>query len=173
MTTGPPDLSRLRIDRTASTGAPARGGRRGLVIGAILLMIVAAVVGWMRLAPRALEVNVALASAVGGGSSSAAGITANGYVVARTKASVSAKVFGRLAYLGVAEGSAVKNGAVIARLEDADYRAAVDAAQARLDQLVVERDQAGRDLARAQTLHDERVIADAELEDRAARQRSL
>jgi len=40
--------------------------------------------------------------ATGGGTISAAGITANGYVVARTKASVSAKVFGRLAYLGVA-----------------------------------------------------------------------
>ena len=52
----------------------------------------------------------------------ASGITANGYVVARTKASVSAKILGRLSWIGVSEGSLMKAGDIIARLEDADYR---------------------------------------------------
>jgi HlyD family secretion protein len=117
-------------------------------------------------------VQVALASAVGG-SISGAGITANGYVVARTKASVSAKVPGRLAYLSVSEGSVVRRGQVIARLENDDHRAAVDAARARVEQLEVERDQSGRDLERARQLHEQHVVSDAELENQSARSRSL
>jgi RND family efflux transporter MFP subunit len=65
----------------------------------------------------------------GGGATS---VTANGYVVARTRASVSSKVPGRLAYLGVAEGSYVQRGQVIARLENADYEAQVAQAEANL-----------------------------------------
>jgi RND family efflux transporter MFP subunit len=172
MTTSPPDLSRLRIDR--SEPAP-RGRGPGWRTPALILLglVLLAGAAWALLTARVTEVRVALASATGGGSMSVSGITANGYVVARTKASVSAKVFGRLAYLGVAEGSVVKKGEVIARLENDDYRAAVDAARARLNQLEIERDQAGRELGRAKQLHDDHVIADAELEDRSARHRSL
>jgi RND family efflux transporter MFP subunit len=57
-------------------------------------------------------------------------VTANGYVVARTKASVSAKTAGRLAFLGVSEGSFVRQGTVIARLDNADFQAAVAQAEA-------------------------------------------
>ena len=173
MTSAPPDLSRLRIDRS-EPARPSSGGRgRGLAIGVILVLIALAALAWVRWAPRVRDVDAATASATGGGTASAAGISANGYVVARTKASVSAKVFGRLATLGVAEGSVVTRGAVIARLENDDYRAAVDAAAARRSQLEIERDQAARDLARTQTLHDQHVVADAELEDRAAQHHSL
>src|SRR5262245_47274191 len=172
MSTTPPDLSRLRIDRSEPRPARDRRGSPLLVVLGILLGIAVLVFGWIRLVPRAPVVQVALASAVGG-SVSGAGITANGYVVARTKASVSAKVPGRLAYLGVSEGSVVRRGQVIARLENDDYHAAVDAARARVEQLVVEHDQADRDLERARTLHDQRVVSDAELENQSARSRSL
>jgi len=77
-------------------------------------------------------IQVATATVGGGGSGGAAGVVANGYVVARTQASVSAKLPGRLAYLGVSEGSHVQEGEVIARLENADYTAAVMQAQATL-----------------------------------------
>ena len=50
--------------------------------------------------------------------------------MARTKASVSAKAAGRLAYLGVSEGSFVKKGIVIARLDNADFEAAISQAEA-------------------------------------------
>ena len=172
MTISPPDLSRLRIDR--SEPAP-RGSGPGWRTPALVVttLVVLAGIAWALLAPRAIEVRVALVSATGGGTLSAAGITANGYVVARTKASVSAKVFGRLAYLGVSEGSVVKKGEVIARLENDDYRAAVDAARARLHQLEIAHDQAGRDLARADKLHGEHLISDSDLEDRTSRYRSL
>jgi RND family efflux transporter MFP subunit len=172
MTSSPPDLSSLRIDR--SEPAPRGDGPAwGVPVLVVVALLVLAGVAWGVFSARPIDVRVALASATGGGTLSAAGITANGYVVARTKASVSAKVFGRLAYLGVAEGSMVKKGQVIARLENDDYRAAVDAAKARLDQLEIERDQAGRDLARATKLHGDHLISDSDLEDRTSRFRSL
>lgn len=77
-------------------------------------------------------VKVTTATVVGGGTGAGTGVVANGYVVARTQASVSAKLPGRLAYLGVSEGSRVQAGEVIARLENADYSAAVMQAQATL-----------------------------------------
>ena len=56
-------------------------------------------------------------------------VTANGYVVARTRASVSAKLAGRIADLRVSEGSTLERGEIIATLENADYEA--QAAQAK------------------------------------------
>ena len=172
MSTTPPDLSRLRIDRSEPPQRPSGRGRP-IVIGAVVVVaLILGLVAWARIAPPATEVRVAYAQATGG-AVSGAGISANGYVVARTKASVSAKVPGRLAYLGVSEGTHVRRGQVIARLESDDYRAAVSAAQARLAQLEVERDQAARDLERANKLHDQKLLSDAELENQSSRARSM
>jgi RND family efflux transporter MFP subunit len=53
-------------------------------------------------------------------------LNASGYVVAQRKAAVSSKSTGRLAYLGVEEGSRVKKGQVLATLENEDLVAARD-----------------------------------------------
>lgn len=173
MNATPPDLSRLRIDRSvpaaSSTGRPVPA----IVIGAAILAVIVAIFVWTRLSPGGMEVQVVTATATGGAVASSGGISASGYVVARTKASVSAKVPGRLAYLGVSEGSVVRRGEVIARLENDDSRAAVNAADARLRQVIIERDQANRDLERATQLHARRLLSDAELENQSARLRSL
>jgi RND family efflux transporter MFP subunit len=173
MNANPPDLSRLRIDRSESERPTAGRKPFAIVIGAALVVVIVAVIAWTRLSSSAMDVQVAVASASGGGAVSGSGISASGYVVARTKASVSAKVPGRLAYLGVSEGSVVRRGQVIARLENDDYRAAVTAADARAKQLEIERDQASRDLERANKLHGQRVLSDAELEAQSSRLRSL
>ena len=52
-------------------------------------------------------------------------LTASGYVVARRKAVVSAKIQGRLSELRVEEGSVVREGETLARLESIDYEASV------------------------------------------------
>ncbi|HSD66026.1 MAG TPA: efflux RND transporter periplasmic adaptor subunit, partial [Vicinamibacteria bacterium] len=57
-------------------------------------------------------------------------LTASGYVVARRKAVVSAKIQGRLSELRVEEGSVVREGETIARLESIDYEASVRRAEA-------------------------------------------
>ena len=59
-------------------------------------------------------------------------LDASGYVVAQRKAAVAGKVTGRLDWLGVKEGSRVKKGEIIARLEKQDVLAAESQAKANL-----------------------------------------
>ena len=159
----PADLSRLRISREEP---PSKRGGPGLVPWVVLVAILLlGALGWAFFRERPLEVEVATANATGGGSVSENGITANGYVVARTKASVSAEVMGRLEYLGVREGSTVKQGEVIARIKSDDYHAALGAAHARAEQLRLEAEQADRDLKRAEELSKRNVIAVSDLEN--------
>jgi RND family efflux transporter MFP subunit len=172
MTETPADLSRLRINRDEPARA-ARSSRRGVVLVTVVAVLVLAIVGWWALAPRPIEVQVGAAEATGGGSVSGAGISANGYVVARTKASVSAKIPGRLAYLGVSEGSRVRRGEILARIENADYRAALNAARATGRQLEVQLAQARRDQERARTLHQQNVLSAVELENATAKADAL
>lgn len=129
-------------------------------------MTVLAIVAWAALRGRAIEVNVASASILGGGGTATdEGITANGYVVARTKASVSAKVAGQLEYLGVREGSRVRRGQILARIEGAAYAAALSAARADAARAEVELAQARRELERARTLRGQNLISEVDLEN--------
>ncbi|HKA24441.1 MAG TPA: efflux RND transporter periplasmic adaptor subunit [Candidatus Eisenbacteria bacterium] len=159
-----PDLSKLRLDRDASPATSQRRGPLPWLIGGLVLLMAGAA-AWFFLSPRGPEVAVAVAESAGGGQASASGISANGYVVARTKASVSAKVPGRLRYLGVAEGSVVREGQIIASLENQDFAAARDAARAAVAKSEAELAQAQRDLTRAQALRDRQVISDTDLEN--------
>ena len=79
---------------------------------------------------RPPQVEAATAAVTGGAGAAGEGITANGYVVARTKASVAAKLAGQLVYLGVSEGSRLRRGEVLARIESGDQQAALAQAQA-------------------------------------------
>ncbi|WKZ18394.1 MAG: efflux RND transporter periplasmic adaptor subunit [Candidatus Jettenia sp. CY-1] len=63
-------------------------------------------------------------------------LNASGYVVAQRKASVASKITGQIEWLGVEEGSQVKKGQIIARLEGKDARAAREQAKANLDNAV-------------------------------------
>jgi RND family efflux transporter MFP subunit len=166
MTTPAHDLSRLRIDRDPPPEVRRAFGRTVLLAGAALIVIAAAILyNRSRSAPR---VTTVVATAAGGASQAgtAAGatlVTANGYVVARTRASVAAKVAGRLASLSVDGGSVVRRGEVIARLENADYQAAVAearanlrSAEASLIEATTERDPAARESRRTVQIHSER-----------------
>jgi RND family efflux transporter MFP subunit len=129
--TTPADLSKLRINRDAPSAPERRALRRNLILFIVALIVVAATLAMMRArgVPQ-VQVLTVSASTGSGGAGGGTSVTANGYVAARTKASVSAKIAGRLAYLGVSEGSSVRQGDVIARLDNADYQAAVSQAQA-------------------------------------------
>jgi RND family efflux transporter MFP subunit len=165
------DLSRLRINRDE----PSPGSLRALKVSLSLAIIAAlfvAILMFLNRGSRGPEVTVALVEVVGGGGAQSVGITANGYVVARTKASVSSKISGRLAYLGVSEGSRVRAGEIIARLENADYQAVLAQteaetlrAEAALLEAEARRDQLQRDLARSRELLAANVTSVRETED--------
>jgi len=158
------DLSKLRIDRDAPP-AVRRAFRRTLIMaGGTALLLVAAFVWLRRGAAVPVQVVIATADVSGGGAGGVGGgaatsVTANGYVVARTRASVSSKVPGRLAFLGVSEGSVVRQGEIIARLENADYQAQVSQAEAtvataraELIETQAERDQLEREAERLRAI---------------------
>jgi len=94
-------------------------------------------------------------------------LTASGYVVARRKAVVSAKIQGRLSELRVEEGSVVRDGEVLARLESWDYEASVVRARAAVQRAEADLAENERQLRLAEKLADEQVVA-ADQRDAAA-----
>jgi RND family efflux transporter MFP subunit len=180
------DLERLRIRREDEPAKPAspfasgpppvrvQGSGRGRVWIVLALVMVFAVAGWLIFGSRPPEVVTAPVEVTGGASGGGApAITANGYVVARTKASVAAKVAGRLAYLGVSEGSHVRKGEIIARIEGADIAAALESARASAGQAKAEYAQAQSDLVRATALESRGVISTVELENARTKANAL
>lgn len=125
-----PDLDRLRIPRSEGEFGPAPRRRWPLAlgIGAVVLLVVAALYLWGPLKP-AQEVTATVVSRIYP-SQAYTLLNASGYVVAQRKAAVSSKSTGRLAYLGVEEGSRVKKGQVMATLENEDLVAQRDQAAA-------------------------------------------
>ena len=124
------DLASLRLP--SDDVRAGRGRRKSRLVWAIAaLLAVGGGVAWMA-ATRAVEVETLSPSVEAAASAGSPVLTASGYVVARRRAVVSAKIQGRLAELHVEEGARVKEGAIFARLESADFRAAVTRAQAQL-----------------------------------------
>lgn len=80
-----------------------------------------------------VETTQATVQNTGGASGGTPILTASGYLVARRQSVVSSKIQGRLSELRVEEGSVVRGGEVIARLEDADYVAAIVKAKADIE----------------------------------------
>ncbi len=181
------DLSKLRINRDDPPPAVKRAlGRVLWLVGAAVLIIAAVVVIGRRGAAVPVQV---VAVTTGGGEGAAGGggggggvaVVANGYVVARTKAAVSAKIPGRLAMLNVSEGSQVQKGDIIARLDNADYAAAVGQAEAQLASAKAtlietqsDRDQLQREFVRTRDIHTQNpnLVSTQEVEnaDSKARQ---
>ncbi|MGQ9687653.1 MAG: efflux RND transporter periplasmic adaptor subunit [Desulfobaccales bacterium] len=127
------DLERLRIDRRPSGEFRPAAARRRLwifLLAALGLAGVAALFLWGPLSP-AREVSVTTVSRVYPAQAYTV-LNASGYVVAQRKAAVSSKSTGRLAFLGVEEGSRVKKGQIMASLENEDLIAARDQARAQI-----------------------------------------
>jgi RND family efflux transporter MFP subunit len=177
MTTPVHDLSKLRINRDSAPPGVRRAVKRNLIF-AVLVFATIAVVYFIMKARAVTPVQAVVATVSGevqssAGTTGATSVTANGYVVARTRASVSSKVPGRLAYLGVAEGSTVEKGQIIARLENADYEAQVaeataNVASTRAQQLETEadRDQLQREVRRLRDIRTQnsRLISQQEVD---------
>jgi multidrug efflux pump subunit AcrA (membrane-fusion protein) len=125
------DLSRLKIDKTAKTVKTSLRKRPMLIIGGAGIVVLAAVLYWMGVFTPAQSVEVATVSQTYP-SQSFTLLNASGYVVAQRKAAVASKITSRLMELSVEEGSRVKKGDIIARLEGDDAKAARDQAQANL-----------------------------------------
>jgi RND family efflux transporter MFP subunit len=163
------DLAALKIEHSDRGG----GARTGVWVTVIVLVALVGVGGWYwasRL--QAAEVKVApvmakSAGAIGG----AAVLNASGYVTARRRATVSSKVTGKVMEVFIEEGQAVRQGQVLARLDDSQARAALAFADA---QVAASRKSAAQDqarlkeaelnLERRQRLMKEQVVGKAEVD---------
>jgi RND family efflux transporter MFP subunit len=125
-----PDLAALRIDEKARTSSSRRRLFVPLAALAVLLVLTAAAAFLVR---RPVRVEVAIAHATGAPGAPSALLNASGYVTPRRRATVAAKVTGRVEQIDAEEGMTVAAGQVLARLDDSDARrrlAAVQAARA-------------------------------------------
>src|SRR6202521_2114225 len=126
------DLQSLKIDRAergASNGAPPAWARRYIVVGIVIVVVLSlATLAYRLLARDVPEVEVTRASAE---SSDVGGtvLSATGYIVAHHTINVNSKVIGRLAWIGVEKGDKVKEGQVLVRLEDQEFRAGYEQAK--------------------------------------------
>ena len=59
-------------------------------------------------------------------------LNATGYIIAAHRIQVAAKVVGKVSWIGVDKGTKVKEGQVVVRLEDDEYRAQLQQAQGQL-----------------------------------------
>ena len=125
--TQPADLSKLTIDRSLAP-VRRRRPRRWVVLGVLAVAAVAAG-AWMVARPRVVDVQT-VAVVTSFPSQQFVVLNATGYVVAQRKAAIASKATGRLEWLGVAEGSRVKAGDVIARIDNRDVVAQSQAAEA-------------------------------------------
>jgi RND family efflux transporter MFP subunit len=124
------DLGTLRIDPDDRAGA-SHTGRWVLIV--ILALAVGAAAWYWVARGQAPTVRVAAAAAT---TSQASGpgavLDASGYVTARRRATVSSKVTGKVVEILIEEGQAVREGQVLARLDDSQVRASLALAEAQL-----------------------------------------
>jgi HlyD family secretion protein len=132
------DLEGLRIDRSSAAGeeAGASPWAKAYILGgvAVIALLGLAALGYRLIAGSVPEVEVVRASAEGGGK--VAGdviLTATGYIVAHHKINVNSKVTGRVKWIGVEKGDKVKEGQVLVRLEDDEFRAQYEEAKGAAD----------------------------------------
>ena len=169
------DLNKLTIDKQRYSSTPKRGkGARFWVLTCIVIILLG-VAAWRVLLNRSVEVEVATVSLIYP-SQTFSLLNASGYVVAQRKAAVSSKATGRLDWLGVGEGSVVRKGELLARLEAGDVAAAAAQAAANLTatrtalvQAQVEQKDAARNLARSRELFSQGIISRADFDTAQAR----
>jgi RND family efflux transporter MFP subunit len=145
--TGKPNLSDLKIDQQARSSDG--GGRRLMLIAAATLVTIAVIVILLvvRNSVATVEVAIARPAPTDG---AATILNASGYVEPRRKATVAAKITGRVTEVLVDEGMVVEKGQILARLDDSDARRRYEATRA------------DRDVARAAIEELEVNLADAE-----------
>ena len=150
-----PDLAALRIDERAR-GRGSTRKRLGLFAAALGLLVVA--IGLM-LAFKKQKPLVEVALAQPAGEQLATLLNASGYVTPRRRATVAAKITGRVTAVYAEEGIRVRAGQVLATLDDSDARARLifakaerDVAVAALADLEVNLANAERELRRTEDL---------------------
>jgi RND family efflux transporter MFP subunit len=171
------DLSALKIERE-----PLNVNSGRWVKWVVLLVILggAGAGAWYFLnRERPVEVEVATVTERAAGTSASV-LNASGYVTARRRATVSSKVTGKVIEVNVEEGMAVREGQVLARLDDSTlqaglrlYRAQLEAAKRQIPESEVRLEQARVQLQRQERLRKEGLNTPNDIDNAKAEVDSL
>ena len=181
---GGPDLSPLRIARSAGGTVVRRGGRFAWGLLALLLAGLgwAYVTGRILVSPTPADATPVVETALVVGGTTAPVATpseekANGYIVARKRAALSTVLSGRLVEVNVTEGQSIPENFVVARIQHDDYDAALARAEtdvvlatARKAEVARSLDASRLDLARLES--DNSVLDDLVRQARAEAERT-
>ena len=131
------ELKSLQIDRQKKrSGEPSKWATRWIIGGVTLFALLGAGrFAYSRL-NAATEVEVQRVKAISSGHAAEGTVlNATGYIVAAHKIELAAKVIGKVKWIGVDKADKVKEGQVLVRLEDDEYRAQLDQAKGNLANL--------------------------------------
>src|SRR5262249_7990148 len=171
-------LKQLRIDRSAPD-IPHSRARRFVLVGSVLVVLAGSLCWFALTRPGSPTVRTAVARVASQESGVHSVLDASGYVTARRQATVSAKITGKVAEVLIEEGMRVKEGDVLARLDDTEAkaqlalaRAQLIATRAQLAEIRAQLAQAERDVTRQQGLAD-RQFTSAQALEAARTQRDM
>lgn len=132
------ELKSLRIDRNKKPNAgPSKWATRWIIGGVLLFVLLGAVrFAYTKVNEARIVdiVRVKSASPVAAAEGSVI-LNATGYIIAAHKIQVASKVLGKVAWIGVDKGDKVREGDVLVRLEDDEYRAQLQQARGQLANL--------------------------------------
>ncbi|MBN1626545.1 MAG: efflux RND transporter periplasmic adaptor subunit [Deltaproteobacteria bacterium] len=159
------DLNRLKIDRDLKRSS-SKGWKTFL---SVTVFIIAVIAGWFLWSKNRVEAVTVTEVRQAKGRQQSPVLNASGYVTPRQRATVAAKITGRVTELFVEEGMEVEKGQVLARLDSTDAkqelevaRAEAAAAEAAVAEIKINRDEAERNLQRLQTLFEKGMVSEQE-----------
>ena len=123
------ELAALKIARPPA--APSRPWVKWVVLLVLLAVAGGGAVRYLN-RPPPVEVDTAAVGQRAAGVQASV-LNASGYVTARRRATVSSKITGKVVEVNVEEGMAIKEGQVLARLDDAQFRALLALAMAQAE----------------------------------------
>ncbi|HTD85955.1 MAG TPA: efflux RND transporter periplasmic adaptor subunit, partial [Candidatus Binatia bacterium] len=177
MSSDKPTLEDLRIDRTQTRRTKTPWLL--LLVLAFVGLVAGGAVWWMN-RPKPVPVRTAVVVQPGSAGGERTLLNASGYVTARRKSTVSAKVTGKVTEILVEEGMKVEVGQVLARLDSSNVEkslqlaeAQADSARKTLDETKANLNKAERELKRIAQLAAEKVSSPSDLDNAEAEAKSL
>jgi RND family efflux transporter MFP subunit len=179
MSSSKPPLDELRIERSAGREPESKTWRA--VAAAVVIVLILALVAFVwRSRSGAVEVRTAAARETGGAGGDHTVLNASGYVTARRAATVSSKVTGKVVEVLIEEGMKVKEGQVVARLDDTNVKASLAVAQAQLesaraalDETRAQLKQANQEFQRITELAKQHIASQSDLDQAESNAKSL
>ncbi len=131
------ELKNLRIDRSRPQPGASKWATRWIIGGVLLFVLLGAgrfVYEKLNVAPvvQIQRIKSAVNPAASGGSVI---LNATGYIIAAHRIQVASKVVGKVSWIGVDKGTKVREGQILVRLEDDEYRAQLQQARGQLANL--------------------------------------